>query len=171
MASSRVLSGSVYHLSVASEERLHRSRKHGTPDVLLRVRQEAEEQEQAVSRVQAAHPVRRLNLPQLEHPRITSSISRVPSVSTIMTRRGSVQQDRQYKGTTWLNIPNAKLKAANPFIQTHFKNIQTSEQEVGKMLILAPLHNYQTSVALRPFVRTLSLALGVWQSIQEAGII
>jgi len=100
MASSRLLSGSVSHLSVASEERLHRSRKHGTPDVLLRVRQEAEEKEQAVSRVQAAHPVRRLHLHQLNHPRITSSISRVPSISTIRMRKGFVQQDRHYKGTT-----------------------------------------------------------------------
>lgn len=68
MAAAGVLPGPVSHLSVAAEERLHRARANRTPHILLRLRQEAEEEEQAVSGVQAAHPLRHPHLPQLSPP-------------------------------------------------------------------------------------------------------
>lgn len=60
------------HLPVAAEERLHRPRADGTPHLLLRVRQEVEEEEQAVSRVPDAHPVGHPHLPKLRpRPQLT----------------------------------------------------------------------------------------------------
>lgn len=52
-------------MSVAAKEWLHRSRANWAPDFLLRLRQEAKEEEQDVSGVQDADPVGRLHLPQL----------------------------------------------------------------------------------------------------------
>lgn len=65
VAAARVLPGPVSHLPVAAQERLHRPRTHWTPHFLLRLRQEAEEEEQDVSGVQDAHPVGGLHLLQL----------------------------------------------------------------------------------------------------------
>lgn len=60
--------GPLSHLSVPAKEWLHRSRTNRTPNVLLCVCQEAEEEEQAVSSLQAAHPVGHPHLPQLRRP-------------------------------------------------------------------------------------------------------
>ncbi|KAI3367067.1 hypothetical protein L3Q82_009270 [Scortum barcoo] len=68
VAAAGLVSGPLPHLSVAAEERLHRARTYRTPHVLLHLRQEAEEEEQAVSSVQAAHPVSHPHLPQLRLP-------------------------------------------------------------------------------------------------------
>ena len=65
VASAGVVPGPVSHLSVPAEERLHRPRTDRTPHSLLRLRQEAEEEEQAVSGVQAADSVGHPHLRQL----------------------------------------------------------------------------------------------------------
>ncbi|XP_052363768.1 E3 ubiquitin-protein ligase Mdm2-like [Oncorhynchus keta] len=61
----RQLPGALRHLSDQAQERLHRTRTHWAPHGLLHLRQETEEEKQAVSRLQAADPVCRLNLSQL----------------------------------------------------------------------------------------------------------
>ncbi|XP_049616409.1 E3 ubiquitin-protein ligase Mdm2 isoform X1 [Syngnathus scovelli] len=64
-AAARLVPGAVPHLPVAAQERLHRPRQDGPPDVVLRVRAQAEEAQQTVSRVPPAHPGRGPHLPQL----------------------------------------------------------------------------------------------------------
>lgn len=68
-------------MSVAAQERLHRSRTNWTPNFLLRLRQEAEEEEQDVSGVQDAYPVGHLHLPRLRrrvHACRTTASDRTP---------------------------------------------------------------------------------------------
>uniref|UniRef100_A0A8C8DXY8 MDM2 proto-oncogene n=1 Tax=Oryzias sinensis TaxID=183150 RepID=A0A8C8DXY8_9TELE len=65
VAPAGLVPGPVPHLSVAAQKRLHRPRTDGSPDVLLRLRPQAEEEEQAVSGLQDAHPVRGPHLPEL----------------------------------------------------------------------------------------------------------
>lgn len=68
MATAGLVPGALSHLSVTAKERLHCPRTNGAPDVLLRLRQEAEEEEEVVSGLQAAHPVGHPHLPQLRPP-------------------------------------------------------------------------------------------------------
>lgn len=80
VAAARVVFGPVPHLPVAAKERLHRARADGSPDVLLRLRPQAEEEEQAVPGVPAAHPVGGADLRLLRRNIYQSERSLVPLV-------------------------------------------------------------------------------------------
>lgn len=85
-----VLPGALRHLPEQTQERLHRPRTHRTPHGLLHLRQEAQKAQQALPRVQGAHPVRRPHLRQLRGNRGHTLFSYL----TVLPSRG---RDRTFK--------------------------------------------------------------------------